>query len=146
VDPVGDVLDRLIAEVREANVQLVSHLLMHGRRDADATGLGQRLQASRNVDAVPVDPVALGGDVAHVDADPEVHAALIGETRVERPEHPLGLDGTADRVEGGRKLGQEVVAGGVHDAAAVLSDAHRDVFAIVRQRPDRGGLVLRHQS
>jgi hypothetical protein len=107
--------------------------------------LGQRLQASRDVDAVPIDALALGGHIAHVDADPEVHAALVGEARVERSEHPLGLDGAADRVEGGRKLGQQVVAGGVHDAPPVLSDAHRDVFAIVRQCADRGGLVLGHQ-
>jgi hypothetical protein len=80
-----------------------------------------------------------------VDADPEVHAALVGEARVERSEHPLGLDGAADRVEGRRELRQEVVTGSVHDTAPVLPDTHRDLFAIVRQRPDRGGLVFSHE-
>ncbi len=58
----------------------------------------------------------------------------------------MSEDGVTDRVEGRRKLGQEIVTGSVHDAAPVLSDAHRDLFAIVREGPDRGGLVARHES
>ncbi len=145
-DLIRDVLDRLVAEVGEADVELVAHLLVHGRRDADAARLGQRLQTCGDVDAVAVDPSSLGGDVSHVDADPEVHAALGGEARVECPQHSLDLDCGADGVEGGRELGEDVVTRSIHDPASVLPDAHRDLLAVVAERPDRGRLVLGHQA
>jgi hypothetical protein len=80
-----------------------------------------------------------------VDADPEVHAAVVGEACVECSEYPLHLDGAAHGIEGRRKLRQEIVAGGVHDPTPVLSDASRDRLTMVRERPDRGRFVRRHE-
>ena len=44
----GDVLDRLVAQVVEADRQLVAHLVVHWARDADAAGLRQRLEPRRD--------------------------------------------------------------------------------------------------
>jgi hypothetical protein len=51
--------------------------------------------------------------------------------------------GTAHRIDGGRELGQEVVAGAVHDPAAVLLDEARDLPP-VRAEP-ANDLVVGHE-
>ena len=65
----GDVLDALLAHVLERVRQPVADLVAHRAGDADAAGLGQRLQPRRDIDAVAEDVVVLGDDVAEIDAD-----------------------------------------------------------------------------
>ena len=90
------------------------------RRDAGAAGLGQPLQPRRDVHPVAVDPLALDADLAQVHADAELHRAALGHGGVARLEDPLDLGGRLHGIGGGGELGQEVVAGEVHDPAPVL--------------------------
>jgi hypothetical protein len=60
-----------------------------------------------------------------MDADPELHPVVFRQTGVARAEDPLDLDGALDGVERGRELGEEVVAGRVHDPPAVVGDEPR---------------------
>jgi hypothetical protein len=64
-----DILDTYVTAIREANVDPIADALVDDRRDADTTGLGQRLQARGNIDAIPVDIVALDNNVAKIDSD-----------------------------------------------------------------------------
>ena len=59
-----DILDADLAAVLKANVDPIADALVDDRGDADAAGLGERLQACRDVDAVAVDVVAVDDDVA----------------------------------------------------------------------------------
>jgi hypothetical protein len=146
VDPihvhlVGDVLDRLIAEVVVGDRGLVAHLLVHGRRDADAPGLGQGLEAGGDVHAVAVEAIAIDGHVAHVRTDAKLHLALLGDVGVAGAQHALDLDRALDRADRGRELREEVVAREVGDAAPVLAHQRLDLLPVRRQRADRRLLI-----
>ena len=54
----GDVLDLLLAQILEAEIELVAHLVAHDPADADPARLGQRFEPRRDIDAVAVDVVA----------------------------------------------------------------------------------------
>src|SRR3546814_12230386 len=70
----SDVLDVVLAGVLEPIGQATADLVAGCPGQADAAGLGQALQAGRDVDAVAVDIVVLVDDVAEVDADAEADA------------------------------------------------------------------------
>ena len=78
----GDVLDALLAEVLEAEIELVAHLVAHDAADADAAGLGERFEAGSDVDAVAENVVAVDDDVAEIDADAKLDAPVGGHVGV----------------------------------------------------------------
>ena len=117
----GDVLELTVPQVVELELQLALDLVAHVVRDADAAGLGQALETRRNVHAVSVEPLVLRPHLAHVHADAELHRAARGHRGVARLEHPLDLGRCPHSIGRGRELGEEVVAGEVHHAAAVLA-------------------------
>ena len=131
--------------VVEGKVELVADLFVRRAGERDAAGLGQRLQAGGDVDAVAVDVVAVDDDVAQVDAYAEVHPFVIGQARVALGHHPLHLDGTGDRVDDAREFQQQAVAGGLDDAAAVGLDDGVGGGAVVLEARQRAGLVEPHQ-
>src|SRR5271163_150154 len=80
-----DVLQRLLADVFEGEVEAARGILLNPRRDADAAGLGQAFEASRDIDAVAKDVTVLDDDVADVDADAKLDAVVLRQRGI-----PLG--------------------------------------------------------
>ena len=113
------------------------------RRDADAAGLGKRLQPRRDVDRVAEQIAVARDDVAAMNADAEQHAplgrkilVLLGRSRAgwrsrrRAPSTALGNSASSR------------VAGGIGDAAAMLGDQRVDdraarASARARSRPRR---------
>src|SRR5713226_5030447 len=126
----GDVLDRLLAEVLVAQRELVPELIVGGARDADATRVGQTLEARSDIYAVAVDLLAVDDHVARIDADAEFHPPLGGKTRVLSLERGLNVDRALDRIHDAGKLGQYAIAGGIDEASAMLLDQRIDEFAM----------------
>ena len=110
MDGLGDVLQRLVAEVFSAQPELVPHLVPHGSGHADGAGVGEPLEARGDVNPLPVDPVALDHHVAEVNADAKLHPSVGRHVGVPGLESALDLDGAAGRVEGARKLREEVIS------------------------------------
>ena len=75
-------------------VELAVKLLAHGTRDAQPAGLGEGLEAGRDVHARPEHPVALEAHVSEVDAHAKLHAPVFGELGVQRCEHAEGARST----------------------------------------------------
>ncbi len=145
--PLGDVLDLLLAEVLVAEAEDALDLLVDGPGDADPARFGQALEAGRHVHAVAVDVLALDDDLAEIDADAEVDLAVVRDTGVARGHRLLNLDGRLDGLGDAVELGQESVAGGLDDAAAVFLDLRVDEFVAQRLEADQSaGLVDLHQS
>ena len=79
-------------------------------------------------------------------ADAEANAALLGHLVVHCGNSFLDAERAVERVDGARELGQDAVAGGVGDAAAMLRDeAIRDIAMGVEQA-QRAGLIDVHQA
>src|SRR5207249_3239801 len=123
---------RLVARIVERKRQSAADLVAHGARAADPAGLGETLQSRRDVDAVAENVVALGDDIAKVDADAELDAA-VGIKPGIAVDHPaLDLGGAAHRVDDAGEFGEEPIAGGLDDAPLMLADLRVDQLAAMR--------------
>src|SRR5262249_34316302 len=134
VDPHGacDVLDCLLAPIFERVGQPIADQVAHGPRNADTAGLGERLQARCDIDAVAQDVVVLDDNVPQVDANAKPDTPLIGYVRL-AVEHPtLHLDGAADRVDDAREFHEHAVAGILDDAPVIFLDLRIDQLPEMR--------------
>src|SRR5579864_6153695 len=77
-DGSGDIFDAFRPQIFETEIEFVAHLVAHNATDADGTGIGKRLEAGGEVDAIAIDIVAVNNDVAEVDANPEFDAFVGG--------------------------------------------------------------------
>ena len=141
----GDILDRLRADVLEAGRQLVLDLIEGAARDADAVGLGQAFQPRGHVDPVAEQLVALNHHVADVDADAQAHPAVLGQLGVADPELFLDRDGAAHRLHRAGELGQHAVAAGAEHPAVMPDDQAVDNFPIGLEGSKRRLFIGRHQ-
>src|SRR5262245_50453182 len=108
----GDVFDLLLAQILEAEIDFVAHLVAYHAADADPARLGQSLEPCDDIDAVVVDVAALDDDVAEIDADAELDAALRWHALIAQRHRALPFEGVAHRVDDAGELDQEPVAGG----------------------------------
>ena len=139
-------LTLLLAQVLEAERVEVADVVAHAARHADAAGGRQGLQPGGDVHAVAEDVAVLGDDVADIDADPERHAPMLGDRRIQPGYRLLHAERAADRVDHARELGQHAVAGGVRDPAAERHDQLVDGRPVRRERRQSRFLVERHQT
>ena len=99
-----DVLQCLYATIFEDSLQPILHIVMHPARHAHATGLGDLLQASRDVHAIAVNIVAVDDDIAEIYADSKDDTSVFRNVR-----HPSGylglhLDHASNRINHAGKL------------------------------------------
>ena len=121
-DGSGDVLDMLVAHILQGERNLAMDLVGDNLRQADPAGRGEPLDAGRDIDAVAIDVVLDGHDVAEIDADAEIHAPVIGLGGIERRHGALDLDCAAYRIDDAGELDQQPVARRLEDAAVMLGD------------------------
>src|SRR5205823_14268244 len=110
------------AHILENIRELVADLVAHDPRDADPARFGQCLQPRRDVDAVAIDVVILGDDVAQIDPDAELDSPLDGDAGIALGHRVLHLDRAMHRVDDAGELDEETVTGGLDDAATMLPD------------------------
>nr|WP_246229569.1 hypothetical protein [Bradyrhizobium cytisi] len=65
-----DILERQEAQLCGLIAQMILHLIVDGPRNHDPAGASEFLKSGRNIDAVPVDIVVLGDDVADIGGHP----------------------------------------------------------------------------
>ena len=103
-----DVPKLLLAEVAEGEIELAGGVLLHPPRDADAARLGQGFKAGGDIDPIAEDvAVFLNDDVALMDADAPVDAALRRGARVLLGHLGLDVAGAAQRINSAAKLREE---------------------------------------
>jgi hypothetical protein len=121
-----DVLERARALETEGQGELVAYLLVDARRQHDGAGLGQRVQARRDVDSVAEHVLVRDDDVAQVQADAEGLAPLGRQVGIALAHAALQLDRRAHRLDRAGELHQHAVADRLHDAAAKTLDDRPD--------------------
>jgi hypothetical protein len=121
---------------------IVAHLIVDIARDHNATRLGERLQPRRHVDAVAIDIVVIADDVADIDSNAELDAAL-GRYLDIALDHPaLNVDGATNGVDDADKFHQHPVAGGLDDPTPVLGDFGINQFLAMRLQLSKGSLFV----
>ncbi len=141
MDRLGDVLERLLAEIGDREIEFSARLRQHRVRDADAAGLGHRFEPRGDVDPVAMNVVAVDDDVAEIDPEAELDAGLgaLGHRRL-----PLGR--ATHRIDDAGELDEQSVAGGLDDAAVMRGDGRVDQFAAQCLQPRQRALLVRpHQ-
>src|SRR4029453_3348653 len=141
-----NVLENLLANVLEAEAELVAHLIVNVARNADSTRLGKRLQPCRHVDAVAINIVVVADDVADIDSNAELDAALDRQLGIALDHAALNVDGATDGVDDADELQNHPIPAGLEDSAAMLGDLGIDQFlAMLLQLAKRAFLVGAHQ-
>jgi hypothetical protein len=142
----GDVLQALLADVLEGEVEPAGDVFLHPRRDANAAGLRRDFEPRRDIDPIAKDVAVLDNNVALVDADAVFDAPVGRHLGIALGHRALHFDGAAHRIDDAREFDEEPVAGGLDDAAPVLSDLRIAQLAPDRlQRSERAFLVVSHR-
>ena len=142
-----DILQGLRADVLEGEVGLVAHLLEDGAGDADAAGLGQGLEARRDVHAVAVDVLVFDDHVAEVDADAKAEPSILGSLGFVGGHAVLPGGSAGDGIHHAGELDQQAVSHQLDDAAAMPGDERlQNLSAQLGEAPKRAGLVRPHQA
>ena len=145
-DRLGDILKSRLAERPQGRAR-------HGRPLRSGTppltrmllGFGHRLEARRDIDAMPEGDQFLQRHLADVQADPELDRLAVAPDRL-LAKLGLDLDREPQRLPGALEQGENSIAGDVGDAAAVIANQ-------VPEKLDRAGdlagapdLVMLHPS
>jgi hypothetical protein len=100
--------------------------------DEHPAGIGQGFDPRSDVDPIAINVIGLDDDVAEIDADAQLDAAVRADTRVPFGHRLLHHDRAADRIDNAGKLHQHAVAGGLDDATAVFGDLRIEELAAQR--------------
>jgi hypothetical protein len=146
VDRLGDVLERLGAEIGVAEVELVADLVVHGSRDAHASRPCQSFDAGRDIDAVAAGILGAQQHFAKVDADAKQQLAVLRHALVERLHPLLGVDGETHRIHGTVEQQKQPVAADLQNSSTVGFGAFVEgLYALLDGLPG-ADLVLAHQA
>ena len=142
-DRLGDVLQFLEAEIADRQVEPPLDLAIGVFRERDRAGPGDALEPGGDVDAV-AHQVAVGllDDVAEMDADAKLDAAVGRQAGVALDEPVLHLDGAAHRIDDAAEFDQHAVAGAFDDAPVVNGDDGIDQVAAERAQPRQDSIFV----
>src|SRR5262249_55995362 len=105
----GSVLKGLVTQISDVERELGFDLLVCVVGKADLAGAGQRLHASRNVDAIAINIAPVDDDVTGVDADTEFDPAIFGNGNATCGHGTLDFDGTANGINRTWKFNQHPI-------------------------------------
>jgi hypothetical protein len=144
VDRLGDVLELGLAEIGDLEIEPPLHLPIGLLRETDRAGLGEAFEPSGDIDPV-AHQVAVGllDDIAEMDADAELYAALGRHAGVALGHAVLHLDCAAHSVDHAAKLNEAAVPGALDDAAMMRRDRGVDQVAPKPPEPRQRAIFIR---
>ena len=122
----------MLAQIVEGVIESVAHLIAHDPADADPAGLGQGLQACRDIHPIAEDVVLLSDHVAEIDADAEPYPQLLGHLTLAVDHPALDLHSASHGVHHTGKFGQQPVAGVLYGTPPVFPDLWLDQIPEMR--------------
>ena len=140
----GDVLELGRAEVCDREIKPSFDLTVGVFGKTDRAGLGDAFEPSGDIDPV-AHQVAVGllDDIAEMDADAELYAALGRHAGVALDHAVLHLDRAAHSVDHAAKLDEAAVARALDDAPVMRGDGGIDQVAAEPPEPRQGAILVR---
>jgi hypothetical protein len=117
-----NVLELLLTSIFEGSIKLALDVLLHPGGYADASRLGNGLQACCHVDPIAEDVRIVDDDVALVYAHPELNLLILGHLDIAFDHRALDLQSTVQGIHDARELDQHAVPCGLYDTAAVFAN------------------------
>src|SRR5262249_44166930 len=122
-------------------------LLRYLCRNADAAGVGELLQACRNIDALAEAIVAFDDHLPQIDPDANCDALAFGDIRVALRHATLESDRAFDSVDNAAEFRQQTVSHQLEYAPMTLLDLGLEQLLTARPQPVEGpGLVRFHEG
>ena len=121
-------------------------MIMDAARNADAARVGEPLDAGSDIDPVAENIAVLQHHVADIDADTELHPAVLLQIVVRARELVLDVDGALDRGQRAAEGGQNAVACGPANPPLVARDQTIRDQTEGRKRRQRPLLVDLHHA
>ena len=97
-------------------------MIKRSSRDTNTPRFRQGLQSGRDVHAIAVNFIPFLDDISQVDADAELHPAVLRQFGIAGLQLLLHSYGALDSVHHAAELSQHGVSGGIHHPAAMLPD------------------------
>ena len=143
----GDILDRVFADIVEAGAEFSVDLSERVFGYAYRSRFRKRFETRRDIDAVAIDgAIALDDDVAQIDADTEPHPAVVGLVRVEVGEFVLDIETALYRLDDTVEDRQHAVARGIHHPPVMRGNVGSKDRPAGVERGHRRRLVATHES
>ena len=117
------------------------HLVVDGARDQDAAGWRHRLEPGGEVHALAQQILTIDDHIAQMDAD-----AILQRHTIHLRQLVLHLDGTLDRLDDRKKIGDQTVARRIRDTACVPVDQTGEHGAGAAQSAHTLHLITGHQA
>ena len=115
---------------------------MHALRHAYPTGLSHPLQACGDVDPVTKDVTILLDDVAHIDANAEFETPVMATSALRSAIPSCTSTRAAYGIDNAGELGQQPIAGRLHDPAAMLGNARvKQLSAMAVEASERAFII-----
>ena len=143
-DRLGDVLELGRAEIADREIEPPLHLPVGVLGETDRAGLANAFEPRGDIDAV-AHQIAVGllDDIAEMNADAELDAALGRHAGVALDHAVLHLDRASHRVDDAAKLDEAAVAGALDDAPMMRGDGGVNQIAAQRPQPRQRALLVR---
>jgi hypothetical protein len=144
VDRLGDVLELGLAEIGDREIEPTLDLPVGLLGETDSARFANTFQPRGDVDAVAHQvAVALLDDIAEVDADPELDAALGRDARIALDHGVLQFDRAVHRVDHAAEFDNGAISGALDDAAVVDRNGGVDHVAAQRPEPRQDAILVR---
>jgi len=142
-----DILNADVAAVLEPSVDPIADAFVDDGGNANAAGLGQRLQAGGDVDAIAIDIVAFDDHITEIDPDPQhnprLPQGLVGQGAV----RALHRQGAVHRVDHAAEFDDGAIADELDDAAVMGGDRRvENGLPVLLEGGQRARLVGPHQA
>ena len=143
-DRLGDVLELGRAEIGDREIEPPLDLPIGVLGEADRARLGDALKPRGDIDAV-AHQIAVGllDDVAEMNADAELDAALRRQAGIALDHAVLHFDRASHRVDHAAKLDEAAVAGALDDAPMMRGDGGIDQIAAQPPQPRQRAILVR---
>ena len=146
-DRLGDVLELGRAEIGDREIEPPLDLTIGVLGQTDRAGLADALQSRGDIDAVAHQiAVALLDDVAEMNADAELDAALGRQAGVALDQAVLHFDRAAHRVDHAAKLDEAAVAGALDDPPVMRGDGGVDQVAAEPPKARERAILVRSRE
>ena len=139
----GDVFKLLVAKIDKVFLEFVAYLFISGAGKTNTIWVCDTLKTSGDIDAITHKiTVTLLDNVAEMDADAKLDAALRWQAGVALDHAVLYLDGAAHGVNHAAELYETSVAGTLHHAPVMHGDGRIDQIAAERPKPCQRAILV----
>ena len=141
-DRTRDIFEVLLAEIGEGEVEPAGRVLLNPGGYANPARVRQGLEPGSNIDPIAENVAVFDDDVALVDTDAKLDAAVRRRVGISAGDLPLNLDRATQRIDDAGEFNKKPVAGRLDQPAPMCGDRGVDNLGPDRFQPAEGSFLV----